>query len=114
MCSASRRVPSEELSMNTPDLFDICARNHVGNAQSRAAHEVILPTKQNAYVRILTELTANPRGLTCEQLEESLGLKHQTASARVSELVRDGLIVVDGTRPTSSGCRARVLKVRAI
>lgn len=51
-------------------------------------------------------------GATCDELEISLDLKHQTASARVHELMKEGKIVDSGERrPTSSGAKAIVWKV---
>jgi hypothetical protein len=48
-------------------------------------------------------------GATCDEIEEELGLKHQTASARVRELSQRGLIVDSGDRrPTRSGRQAIV------
>jgi hypothetical protein len=50
------------------------------------------------------------RGLICEEAERLLGMRHQTCSARFSEMKRDGLLVVTGERrKTSTGCRADVL-----
>jgi hypothetical protein len=48
-------------------------------------------------------------GATCDECEVGLGLRHQTASARCTELCRMGLIVDSGiTRKTRSG-RAAVV-----
>jgi predicted transcriptional regulator len=47
-------------------------------------------------------------GATCDELEHLNGWRHQTASARINELKRDGLIMPDGTRPTRSGRKATV------
>jgi len=53
-------------------------------------------------------------GMTCEQCEIELRLKHQSCSARIRELVLFGLIVIkeiDGeevTRPGTSGSPQRV------
>lgn len=46
--------------------------------------------------------------ITCDELEERSGLKHQTASARVNELMRAGRIASVGTRKTRSGRKANV------
>lgn len=46
-------------------------------------------------------------GLTCDEAEKRLGLRHQTASARFTELVKDDLIEDKGLRrKTSSGRNA--------
>lgn len=50
-----------------------------------------------------------PPGLTCDQVEVLLGLKHQTASAEIRHLVQDGCLADSGRkRPTRSGCRATI------
>lgn len=48
---------------------------------------------------------------TCDELEQRLGLSHQTCSASVNNLMNDGLIVADGYRKTRSGRSARVWRV---
>jgi hypothetical protein len=46
---------------------------------------------------------------TCEEVERGLGMKHQTASARIRELALDDRICDTGSRRrTSSGRMARV------
>jgi predicted ArsR family transcriptional regulator len=46
---------------------------------------------------------------TCDELEERMGLAHQTASARLKGLADKGLIKDSGARrPTRSGRAARV------
>ena len=50
-------------------------------------------------------------GLTCDEVEVILELRHQTASARFAELRRDGLISKVGERPTRSGRKADVMAV---
>lgn len=47
-------------------------------------------------------------GATCEEIENALDLRHQSASARVNELMNTGRIAAIGTRPTSSGRNALV------
>ena len=54
-------------------------------------------------------------GGTCDELEIATGIIHQTASARVRELVKAGLIADSGrTRKTRSGRRARVLEISTV
>lgn len=51
-------------------------------------------------------------GATCDEVEYSLSYPHQTASPRVNELERAGVLVPTGdTRMTSNGRKARVLRV---
>lgn len=47
-------------------------------------------------------------GMTCDAVEEALDLRHQTASARMKELVDRGDLVKAGTRATRSGRQASV------
>jgi hypothetical protein len=50
-------------------------------------------------------------GATCDEVEMALDMKHQTASARITELKKMGRIVALGAewgRPTRSGRNARV------
>lgn len=52
-------------------------------------------------------------GLTCDEVEVELEMSHQTASARIRELVLAGRIEDSGDRrPTRSNRRATVWKVR--
>ena len=51
-------------------------------------------------------------GATCDLLEFSLGLRHQTASARITELLAMGLIRDSGLRDeTRSGRKAVIWEV---
>lgn len=53
------------------------------------------------------------RGATCDEVEADLHLIHQTASARIRELVLMGRLYDTGRRrPTRSGRQARVYCVR--
>ena len=47
-------------------------------------------------------------GLTCEELEDELEMAHQSCSARITELKRDGLIAEIGRRQNRSGRYAAV------
>lgn len=49
---------------------------------------------------------------TCDELEQRLGLTHQTCSATVNHLMNSGLIVACDSRKTRSGRSARVWTVR--
>jgi hypothetical protein len=50
-----------------------------------------------------------PKGATCDEVEETLQLKHQTASARIRELVIDDKLIDTGRRrKTRSGSSARI------
>lgn len=57
--------------------------------------------------------SAGSRGLTCDEAEELSGKRHQSISARVRELARDGEIVrTEERRPTRSGRMAHVYLYR--
>jgi len=86
---------------------DICANRHGGNEQSVAANEKISEFKVSARNRVLIAIQSSV-GQTCEEIEAETLLSHQSCSARISELKRDGLIRKIGTRPTRSGCQAAV------
>lgn len=49
------------------------------------------------------------RGATAEEISDNLEIRYATASARCSELKRDGLIKTVGARVTSSGRYAAIL-----
>ena len=53
-------------------------------------------------------------GMTCDEVEYVTGLKHQTASARVRDLSREGKLEASGLfRKTSSGRDACVYRLSA-
>jgi len=90
---------------------DITANYHGGNPQSVQANKIAHKGRVSARQQIM-DLLCNPlseAGLTCEELEVLSGLSHQTCSARLSELRREGKIkIVVGTRKTRSGSPAAV------
>ena len=87
------------------ELFDICANNHKGNPHSVAANAKIHVDKRPMREKIY-DLIAHRQHPTCEEIEIALGLKHQSVSARISELKRAGRIIITGERETLSGCMA--------
>jgi len=93
--------------MNNPD---VCQNRHKGNPESVEANDNAAPYK--AAHRLLIEgllVLAGPAGLTSEEVEERLGLTHQTASARLSELKIRGCARGGERRMTRSGSWARAL-----
>jgi predicted HTH transcriptional regulator len=97
----------------TPVLFDITSKYHKGNPESRAANLDVLPHKPNLREKVFTEIIrAKREGITCEEVEKALDMKHQTASARISELKRSGHIRIIGKRSTESGSMASVYVAR--
>lgn len=95
---------------------DITSNNHGGNEFSAAAHESVRPTKQRDQARIWSYVeSTGESGTTCDAIESALGMSHQTASARVSELKRDGRLELNGERrPTRTGRTAGVYVAVAI
>lgn len=95
--------------MFTTDAYDVTANYHGGAETSRAANEKVARHKGGMRLKILDFLReTGDRGATCEEVELALGMRHQSAGARISELKRDGLVRQAGTRKTSSGCQAVV------
>lgn len=93
--------------------FDVCANRHGGNPQSEEAQrrhgKRRMSQKKRVYLYIHER---GSDGATCEEIEQALGLRHQTCSARVSDLKRDGLIRETGKkRMTSTGSPAGILGV---
>ena len=81
---------------------------------SRAAALSVAPHTPGLREQVLSAIRHAPDGLTCDDVEALMNLRHQTASARVNELRNDGAIVDSGLRrPTRSGRKATVWKVAA-
>ena len=84
---------------------------HRGDAYSTAAHESIKDGKERDFTRILIVLRDHPDGLTCEEVEIELGMKHQTCSARFTDMKKLGWIIWCGERQTESGRTAGVWRM---
>lgn len=75
---------------------------------SEAALISIDSVAQQIRMRVLREIAARG-GLTCDEVEVALDMRHQTVSARVNELMNQGLIADSGLRrKTRSGAQAAV------
>jgi hypothetical protein len=89
---------------------DICKNYHKENPMSVQANKIASKGKAGARLRILSLFS--PRCIkedwTCEEIETELKLSHQTCSARLSELRREGKIKIVGERKTRSGSPAAV------
>jgi len=85
-----------------------------GSDTSQDAAESIQPHLNRLCGIVLDAIgAAGSRGMTCDEVEASLDLRHQTASARVHELGRSGKIVDSGERRvTRSGRKAAVWTAR--
>ena len=76
---------------------------------SKAAAKITEPAAGTLRAWVLREIRkAGKKGMTCENVEKRLHLRHQSASARIRELVLFGNIEIVGTRENDSGVRARV------
>ncbi len=85
-------------------LLDICENYHEGNANSRAANKFVAPKKVAMQRQIMDYITSRGRlGATCQEAERDLGLKHQTASARFSELKKEHKIFWNGLKRALPG-----------
>jgi DNA-binding Lrp family transcriptional regulator len=71
--------------------MDICKNYHHNNPQSVLAFESVQP-KISSLKRIILNAFDGGKELICREVEEITGLPHQTASARICELKRDGLL----------------------
>ena len=60
--------------------------------------------------KVLELVAASPR--TCDEIEAELGMAHQTASARLTELFQAGKVVRTGRRLTRSRRSAWVYEAR--
>ena len=75
---------------------------------SAAALESIAPIRNGDSKRVLAAIKEHG-GLTCDECENILGMKHQTCSARFRDLALSGHIVKAGEkRKTLSGRKAEV------
>lgn len=92
----------EIFSGTTPTAVDVDT--------SIAAAESMKPHVGSMRERVMERVRrAGVSGLTCDEAEVSLGLSHQTCSARFRELSKAGVVKDSGTRrPTRSGRKAVV------
>ncbi len=89
---------------------------HNGTETSEQAAESIGDLLGGLQKTVLSALKESPFGLTCDEIEQRLDLRHQTASARLNDLQKLGLAIVridpktkkPFTRKTRSGRNARI------
>lgn len=86
-----------------PTLFDqqpdISRRRHRANGSSAAANRKVEPRKSDLRRRILEYLKSFPEGRTCKEVSCDVpNMPYTTASARLSEMKREGLVVETGLR----------------
>ena len=88
---------------------DICRNYHKGNPESFSAWCKSVETAKQMREGIFS-IIKRSTGITCEEIEILTGWKHQSVSARISELKRDQVIRKIGTRKTQSGRMAAIYK----
>ncbi len=92
---------------------DICRTHHGGNEDSEAANASIDEHKHAIRERIFGYLKES-QGAICDEAEEALGLRHQTCSARITELLAAKRVHrTQEKRKTRSGRMAAVIRVGA-
>lgn len=96
--------PSQNQRPISGDHPDITRNYHGGNPESKEANN--RTNKERDRAAILQFLLTVPDA-TCDEFEQKSGMKHQTASARFSELKREQLIVPTSKRPTRTGSPAQ-------
>jgi hypothetical protein len=89
-----------------PTLYDGKPPSERVNTSEAAAASMKVASN-SIRARVLEAITAST-GMTDDDIEAALGLRHQTASARRRELYLLGLIQANGERLTRSGRRAKV------
>jgi hypothetical protein len=90
---------------------DICRNYHGGNPESVAANRRNAKGRQAQAAAVFDHVVKQgAAGATCWEVEQALGLSHQSASARLSELKARGRLRPNGKkRKTASGSSAAVL-----
>lgn len=101
-------TPQTTNPARSPLPKDICEYYHKGNEHSEIANRMVAKVAQR---RLILEALERRGEASCEELEVLTFLKHQSASARVSELKRDGLIVICGVSRTRSGSPCALYKL---
>lgn len=98
--------PQIELFGPKPDVPPYVRRSKT----SRDAAISVIPVVRGIQAQLLDCIRKQgAHGITDDEMEQLLGLKHQTVSAQRRQLVKQGYIHDSGkTRPTRSGRRATV------
>lgn len=81
------------MQTNSQLAMDVCANKHKGAIQSELAFDRVAPylTKQRSQV-LQWLFIKGDQGGTVKECERELGMGYTSASARLSELVRDGYV----------------------
>ena len=73
-------------TLNSRPLFNHPVAPHNGIETSRDAAEAIRPDLGRLHRLVLDTIAQAVDGMTCKEVEQTTGLSHQTASARLNEL----------------------------
>lgn len=106
-----------------PDLLKVARRHiklitHTKSPSARTTRKALRvatqgftkPVKPETVKGQILAFYVRNQKATCDDVEAALSIKHHTASSRISELVRDGLLTATDTRRrTRSGHMARVI-----
>lgn len=91
------------------DLFNPYPRPPLGHRDTSVAAGLSMVGRTGPIAKFIYGRIAFMEGCTCDEIEQDLGLSHQTASARINELMGLSLITDRGQRrPTRSGRKAIV------
>jgi len=113
-CITNRRKPNygRTLKMNLDSNYTASPSGITSprvQETSRAALESIDPRKKSCREQQILEYIDANGGATCCEVEEALGLLHQSASSTITGLRKAGRLVDTGERrPTNTGCMAIV------
>ena len=83
-----------------------------GSGTSKAAAESVQSSASSLRLQIRLYIEGQEgRGATCDEIEVALGLRHQTASARIRELVQKGNLMDSGKIRVTRARRSAVVWV---
>ena len=91
------------------DRYPLFPGHEKGSDTSKQAAESVAISAASMRGRVLAFIASRPQGVTDDEVELALSMRHQTASARRRELVLLGMVKdSDRRRRTSSGRSATV------
>jgi len=110
-----RRYHAKKTNEWLQNSFGVSEREmplHNNTDTSIEAAESIMPFRGRDQFRIYLWIESQEAGATCCEVERALSMAHQTASARINDLLRANRVFDTGDRrKTKSGRPARVYKV---
>ena len=107
-----------EKNLKEMPLFQYLTAPHNNTEPSIDAAKSIKKALNSMCSNVLKTVKSHSNGLTCDEIEDILGMKHQTASARLRDLItcqppyvefrNDPTTGQPRRRPTKSGRTARI------